>query len=144
MMVPDYFQLIIIYWMHASYGKLCMQIKIEISIIFAIPNKWGNKNVFLTATLKTESGEETQGTPLPSVIEEEGDGESAEGVSTGFGGATTVGEAPSSTSGDTPSLHDLLAAPPSPTLSMVTKHSNGTLNLWQLTFADKTKFTQVR
>lgn len=32
---------------------------------------------------------------------------------------------------------------PSPTISMVTKHSNGTLNLWQLTFADKTKFTQV-
>lgn len=26
---------------------------------------------------------------------------------------------------------------------MVTKHSNGTLNLWQLTFAFKTKFTQV-
>uniref|UniRef100_A0A1B0A9X2 RAVE complex protein Rav1 C-terminal domain-containing protein n=1 Tax=Glossina pallidipes TaxID=7398 RepID=A0A1B0A9X2_GLOPL len=31
----------------------------------------------------------------------------------------------------------------SPTVSMVTKHSNGTLNLWQLSFAYKTKFTQV-
>nr|XP_036228711.1 dmX-like protein 2 isoform X2 [Bactrocera oleae] len=31
----------------------------------------------------------------------------------------------------------------SPSVSMVTKHSNGTLNLWQLTFALKTKFTQV-
>lgn len=31
----------------------------------------------------------------------------------------------------------------SPSVSMVTKHSNGTLNLWQLTFAYKTKFTQV-
>ncbi|XP_034672177.1 dmX-like protein 2 isoform X1 [Drosophila subobscura] len=31
----------------------------------------------------------------------------------------------------------------SPSVSMVTKHSNGTLNLWQLTFAFKTKFTQV-
>ncbi|XP_034938961.1 dmX-like protein 2 isoform X2 [Chelonus insularis] len=32
---------------------------------------------------------------------------------------------------------------PSPMVSMVSKHSNGTLNLWQLTFADKTKFSQV-
>lgn len=31
----------------------------------------------------------------------------------------------------------------SPLVSMVTKHSNGTLNLWQLSFAYKTKFTQV-
>ncbi|XP_070155557.1 dmX-like protein 2 isoform X5 [Polyergus mexicanus] len=37
---------------------------------------------------------------------------------------------------------DLLAHP-SPIVSMVSKHSNGTLNLWQLTFADKTKFSQV-
>ncbi|XP_035898477.1 dmX-like protein 2 isoform X2 [Anopheles stephensi] len=38
---------------------------------------------------------------------------------------------------------DILTAPPSPTISMVTKHSNGTLNLWQLTFADRSKFSQV-
>lgn len=38
---------------------------------------------------------------------------------------------------------DMLAHP-SPIVSMVSKHSNGTLNLWQLTFADKTKFSQVR
>lgn len=38
---------------------------------------------------------------------------------------------------------DIVAPPPAPTVSMVTKHSNGTLNLWQLTFADKTKFTSV-
>ncbi|XP_075155148.1 rabconnectin-3 alpha [Haematobia irritans] len=31
----------------------------------------------------------------------------------------------------------------SPSVSMVTKHSNGTLNLWQLSFAYKTRFTQV-
>ncbi|XP_020293117.1 dmX-like protein 2 isoform X3 [Pseudomyrmex gracilis] len=37
---------------------------------------------------------------------------------------------------------DLLGHP-SPIVSMVSKHSNGTLNLWQLTFADKTKFSQV-
>ncbi|XP_024225203.1 dmX-like protein 2 isoform X2 [Bombus impatiens] len=39
-------------------------------------------------------------------------------------------------------VNDLLAHP-SPIVSMVSKHSNGTLNLWQLTFADKTKFSQV-
>lgn len=31
----------------------------------------------------------------------------------------------------------------SQTVSMVTNHSNGTLNLWQLTFSDKSKFAQV-
>ncbi|XP_063708500.1 dmX-like protein 2 isoform X2 [Culicoides brevitarsis] len=30
-----------------------------------------------------------------------------------------------------------------PIVSMVTNHSNGTLNLWQLTFSDKSKFSQV-
>ncbi|KAJ8668951.1 hypothetical protein QAD02_000210 [Eretmocerus hayati] len=36
-----------------------------------------------------------------------------------------------------------LVAQPSPIVSMVSKHMNGTINLWQLTFADKTKFSQV-
>ena len=40
-------------------------------------------------------------------------------------------------------VNDLLTHP-SPIVSMVSKHSNGTLNLWQLTFADRTKFSQVR
>ncbi|XP_043473124.1 dmX-like protein 2 isoform X3 [Leptopilina heterotoma] len=40
------------------------------------------------------------------------------------------------------SVNDLLTQP-SPIVSMVSKHENGTLNLWQLTFADKTKFSQV-
>ncbi|XP_022913173.2 dmX-like protein 2 isoform X2 [Onthophagus taurus] len=31
----------------------------------------------------------------------------------------------------------------SPVVYLVTKHDNGTLNLWQLTFADKSKYTQV-
>lgn len=44
--------------------------------------------------------------------------------------------------GDT-TLSDIISAPPPPTLSMVTKHLNGSLNLWQLTFADKSKFSQV-
>lgn len=30
-----------------------------------------------------------------------------------------------------------------PLVNLVTKHDNGTLNLWQLTFADKSKFSQV-
>lgn len=30
-----------------------------------------------------------------------------------------------------------------PVIFLVTKHDNGTLNLWQLTFADKSKFSQV-
>lgn len=44
--------------------------------------------------------------------------------------------------GDT-TLSDIISAPPAPTLSMVTKHQNGSLNLWQLTFGDKSKFSQV-
>lgn len=31
----------------------------------------------------------------------------------------------------------------SPVVYLVTKHDNGTLNLWQLTFADKSKYCQV-
>lgn len=31
----------------------------------------------------------------------------------------------------------------SPVVNLVTKHDNGTLNLWQLIFADKSKFSQV-
>ena len=48
---------------------------------------------------------------------------------------------PTST-GDT-TLSDIISAPPAPTLSMVTKHVDGSLNLWQLTFGDKSKFSQV-
>lgn len=49
----------------------------------------------------------------------------------------------SSTGEDSGTFNDIISAPPCPTLSMVTKHTNGTLNLWQLTFADKSKFSQV-
>lgn len=83
-------------------------------------------------------------TPLPSVLEEGEGGDwpqrAAENsekekkpMEPGSGAANEEGD----------HAADLLSAPPSPTVSMVTKHSNGTLNLWQLTFADKTKFTQV-
>lgn len=46
-------------------------------------------------------------------------------------------------SGNGGNLSDVVSADPSPAISMVSKHSNGTLNLWQLTFADQTKFSQV-
>lgn len=49
----------------------------------------------------------------------------------------------SSSDSATLSSANIISTNTSPTVSMVTKHSNGTLNLWQLTFAYKTKFTQV-
>ncbi|XP_075227186.1 rabconnectin-3 alpha isoform X2 [Lycorma delicatula] len=114
------------------------------------------------ATTKTSSpagpgsdagGEPT--TPLPSVMEEDADDElnreTGEEATEGKTGQTTTGNGSSAgesghssgVGGTGGSFNDILSAPPSPTLSMVTKHSNGTLNLWQLTFADKTKFSQV-
>lgn len=86
------------------------------------------------------------GTPLPSVQEEQ-DAEDHEGDEKPE--ADKKPEAPSANdSGNVNdaghhSVNDLLMAPPAPTISMVTKHTNGTLNLWQLTFADKSKFSQV-
>ena len=37
----------------------------------------------------------------------------------------------------------LFHASPSPVVAMVTKHANGTLNLWHLALSDQSKFTQV-
>lgn len=56
---------------------------------------------------------------------------------------TTPGSPRGDDSDEGNSMHDLIAGAPSPVASMVTKHSNGTLNLWQITFADRTKFSQV-
>ena len=36
-----------------------------------------------------------------------------------------------------------LQSSPSPVVAMVTKHANGTLNLWHLALSDQSKFTQV-
>lgn len=89
------------------------------------------------------------GTPLPSVQEEqdpdeaddgEKDGEKAEEKKTENLSANDSGNI---NDAGHHSVNDMLMAPPAPTISMVTKHSNGTLNLWQLTFADKSKFSQV-
>ncbi|XP_058830025.1 dmX-like protein 2 isoform X3 [Topomyia yanbarensis] len=82
-------------------------------------------------------------TSLPSVMEEnevnEEENENGEDNK-----ETTKKAGTDAANNDHPSEEaDILSAPPSPTISMVTKHSNGTLNLWQLTFADKSKFSQV-
>ncbi|KAI5722725.1 hypothetical protein M8J76_012674 [Diaphorina citri] len=94
-------------------------------------------------------------TPLPVLEEEESSTEfnfsksehnassrndaGAESTHSGGAGASTGG-----VGGEAADvLKEFLASPPAPSLSLVTKHSNGTLNLWQLTFADKTKFSQV-
>uniref|UniRef100_A0A6B2EFJ9 Putative rabconnectin n=1 Tax=Phlebotomus kandelakii TaxID=1109342 RepID=A0A6B2EFJ9_9DIPT len=107
----------------------------------------------------SQAGENAQdiGTPLPSVMEEaetdwtagqqpaEGSEAAGEGEKDSQKQRNTDASGNDSGQGnESNSAHsDLMSSPPSPTISMVTKHSNGTLNLWQLTFADKTKFTQV-
>lgn len=91
-------------------------------------------------------------TPLPSVMEEEPDftpgNESVTPMitKTSASGGNKAHGAPGSPQIDDPdhnNMHELIAGAPSPVASMVTKHSNGTLNLWQITFADRTKFSQV-
>lgn len=87
------------------------------------------------------------GTPLPSVQEEQDadehaeNDEDAEEKKPGHVSPNDSGNV--NDAGCNHSPNDLLMAPPSPSISMVTKHANGTLNLWQLTFADKSKFSQV-
>lgn len=65
---------------------------------------------------------------------------------TSASGGNKVHGTPGSPQVDDPehnNMHEIIAGAPSPVASMVTKHSNGTLNLWQITFADRTKFSQV-
>lgn len=86
------------------------------------------------------------GTPLPSVQEEqdpeETDGNDAK-TDDKKADNSSANDSGNGNDGGHHSVNDLLMAPPAPTISMVTKHANGTLNLWQLTFADKSKFSQV-
>jgi len=105
-------------------------------------------NKFYSLGINGENGDSS----LPRVLEEDGDSlagdidlhhqnESVEPSSLNENGKpnrdnSTMGE-------DSGTFNDIISAPPCPTLSMVTKHTNGTLNLWQLTFADKSKFSQV-
>lgn len=87
------------------------------------------------------------GTPLPSVQEEQDADEHADGEDEKPEAKKAENSSPNDSGNINDighhSVHDMLMAPPSPTISMVTKHANGTLNLWQLTFADKSKFSQV-
>lgn len=96
---------------------------------------------------KDNSGKEQvddTGTPLPSVQEEqdaeEGDDDDDKNDEKKHD-ASLPNDSDNNDGGH--HINDVLIAPPSPAISMVTKHANGTLNLWQLTFADKSKFSQV-
>lgn len=97
------------------------------------------------STKETVDGD--TGTPLPSVQEEQDADEHGEDNEEKVEAKKPEAASPNDSGNiNDPghhSVHDLLMAPPSPTISMVTKHANGTLNLWQLTFADKSKFSQV-
>ncbi|KAG7196962.1 hypothetical protein KM043_000228 [Ampulex compressa] len=94
-------------------------------------------------------------TPLPSLLEQDEDQstltsragqELLKSMESGPGqqqaGAKEAGGGLEGARNGQDAVHDLLAHP-SPIVSMVSKHSNGTLNLWQLTFGDRTKFSQV-
>ncbi|KAL0271823.1 UNVERIFIED_CONTAM: hypothetical protein PYX00_008798 [Menopon gallinae] len=84
-------------------------------------------------------------TPLPSVLEEESvdlnenDNNLKEASMPKAPGSTT---STGVESGNGTNISEGLGPTP-PVVSMVSKHSNGTLNLWQLQFADKSKFSQV-
>lgn len=80
------------------------------------------------------------GTPLPSVQEDEEADDKPEEKKPDTASPNDSGNI---NDGGHHSVNDMLMAPPAPTISMVTKHANGTLNLWQLTFSDKSKFSQV-
>jgi hypothetical protein len=102
-----------------------------------------------TSVPKDDQGD--QGTPLPSVQEEDHDNEATDDEKKEKKEPVKKTDRNHSSGNDSGNIndtvhhsgHEILMAPPAPTVSMVTKHSNGTLNLWQLTFADKSKFSQV-
>lgn len=94
--------------------------------------------------LSKEQVDGDTGTPLPSVQEEQdADDNDDEPVEVKKPEPASANDSGNINDSGHHSVNDLLMAPPSPTISMVTKHTNGTLNLWQLTFADKSKFAQV-
>nr|CAD7199841.1 unnamed protein product [Timema douglasi] len=91
---------------------------------------------------------EENGETLPSVLEEDTeaaatdnpDDESNDTKTPNQNGSGSSVGVDSGTGGN---LSDIVSGDPSPAISMVSKHSNGTLNLWQLTFGDHSKFSQV-
>lgn len=100
-------------------------------------------SVVSQAAANTENPGEPM-TPLPSVLEES-ENEPAQQEEGRKSATKTTNQTQNATADGSEEEQpaDILTAPPSPTISMVTKHANGTLNLWQMTFADKSKFTQV-
>nr|CAD7407147.1 unnamed protein product [Timema cristinae] len=91
---------------------------------------------------------EENGEPLPSVLEEDTeaagtDNQEDESNDTKTSNQNGSGSSVGVDSGTGGNLSDIVSGDPSPAISMVSKHSNGTLNLWQLTFGDHSKFSQV-
>ncbi|XP_011258516.2 dmX-like protein 2 isoform X2 [Camponotus floridanus] len=109
-------------------------------------------NIREVAKSSTKPGEPSEVvTPLPSLIEQDEEQstltskagqELLKNIETTDDQNQTKAESNALESNKNGHEADLLTHP-SPIVSMVSKHSNGTLNLWQLTFADKTKFSQV-
>ncbi|XP_012281901.1 dmX-like protein 2 isoform X2 [Orussus abietinus] len=112
------------------------------------------REVSKSSTKPSEAAEVT--TPLPSLIEQDEEQstltsragqellKSVQTLADSNQAGNTLHNGNAAENNKTAQEHvtDMLAHP-SPVVSMVSKHSNGTLNLWQLTFADKTKFSQV-
>lgn len=64
--------------------------------------------------------------------------------------STSTGQGPQSVGGPSPANEEKVVdnnntfnSSSSPVVAMVTKHANGTLNLWHLALSDQSKFTQV-
>ena len=76
--------------------------------------------------------------------EDTGDEESQSGnhVSSSSGPGRQSGAGPSAASDDKNETNPFQSSS-SPVVAMVTKHANGTLNLWHLALSDQSKFTQV-
>lgn len=100
-------------------------------------------SVVSQAAMNTADNQGEVMTPLPSVLEESEEQAQQEEARKSVSKNLAQTQNASGDGSEEEQQPDILTAPPSPTISMVTKHANGTLNLWQLTFADKSKFTQV-
>lgn len=100
-------------------------------------------SVVSQAAANTDQNQGEVTTPLPSVLEETEEQAQQEEARKSVSKNLAQTQNASGDGSEEEQPPDILTAPPSPTISMVTKHANGTLNLWQLTFADKSKFTQV-
>ncbi|XP_032686027.1 dmX-like protein 2 isoform X2 [Odontomachus brunneus] len=110
-------------------------------------------NIREVAKSSTKTDPSEIATPLPSLIEQDEEQstltsragqELLKNIESTNDQSQTAAKAETSALESNKSGQDTdLLTHPSPIVSMVSKHSNGTLNLWQLTFADKTKFSQV-